>query len=131
MGTIDAGTERLEAVFAALDPERRAVAEALRREIRAIGPHLSEDVKWAAPVWSGRKLVFCLMVYDHHVNLGFFQGASLAGRHAAIVGTGKALRHMRVATPKDARTPAVRAAIRDAIRWDGGRVPAVRSAAKR
>jgi hypothetical protein len=114
------GTKRLEAVFATLDPDRKAVADALRAEIRAAGPGLSEDVKWRAPVWSGRRLVFCLMVYDRHVNLGFWHGAELAERHPAIVGIGKSLRHIRIPAAKDARSAAVRAAIRDAVRLDAG-----------
>jgi hypothetical protein len=114
----DPGTQKLEAVLAPLDAERRAVADALRKEIRARGPHLREDVKWAAPVWSGTGLVIGLMIFDHHINLGFFRGAELAERHPAIAGTGKSLRHIRIPTPKDARSAAVRAAIRDAIRLD-------------
>jgi hypothetical protein len=121
------GTKRLETVFSDLDPDRQAVAVALRSAIRAAGPELVEDVKWRAPVWSGRKLVFCLMVYDHHINLGFWRGAELSERHPAIVGSGKSLRHIRIPAPKDAKSATVRAAIRDAIRLDAGTpTPAVR-----
>lgn len=125
------GTKRLEAVFAALDPERRAVADALRVAIRAAGPDLVEDVKWNSPVWTGEKMVFCLMVYDHHINLGFWRGAELANRHPAIVGTGKSLRHLRIPTPNDATKAPVRAAIRDAIRLDAGTAAAPRPRPKR
>ncbi|MCI4326521.1 MAG: DUF1801 domain-containing protein [Thermoplasmata archaeon] len=116
----DPGTQRLEAVLAALDPERKAVADALRAAIRSAGPDLTEDVKWNAPVWSGKKLVFCLMVYDRSVHLGFWHGAELAPHHPAIVGTGKSLRHIRIPTPNDAAKAPVRAAIRAAIRLDAG-----------
>jgi hypothetical protein len=112
------GTTRLEAVFAALPPEQRKLADALRRTIRAEGPELTEDVKWNAPVWGGRKLVFCLMVYDDHINLGFFHGADLAAKHPTIEGTGKGLRHIKVQRPADAKLPSVKAAIRDALRRD-------------
>lgn len=127
----DAGTKRLEEVLNALDPERKAVAAALRAAILAAGPDLAEDVKWAAPVRTGRKLVFCLMVYDSHINLGFWQGAQLTAAHPAIVGTGKSLRHIRIPTPKDAKSAAVRAAIRDAVRLDAKAVPAPRAPPKR
>jgi hypothetical protein len=113
-----AGTKKLETVFAALPPEQRRIAEALRRAIRAEGPTLVEDVKWNAPVWGGQKLVFCLMVYDDHLNLGFWRGAELAEGHPTIEGTGKSLRHIKVHGPGDARLASVRAAIRDAIRLD-------------
>jgi hypothetical protein len=125
------GTKRVEAVLRALDPERRAVADALRAAIRAAGPDLAEDVKWNSPVWSGRNLVFCLMVYDRHINLGFWHGAELAANHPAIVGTGKSLRHIRIPTPKDATTAPVRAALRAAVRLDAGAPTTPRSRPKR
>jgi hypothetical protein len=127
----DVGRKRLDAVLAGLDAERKAVAVALRAAIRAAGPELLEDVKWRSPVWTGRKLVFCLMVYDHHVNLGFWRGAELVDRHPAIVGSGKSLRHIRIPAPKDAKSAVVRAAIRDAIRLDAGTAPAARPRPKR
>jgi hypothetical protein len=128
---ISQGSKRLEAVLKDLDADRNAVAVALRSSIRAAGPELVEDVKWRAPVWSGRKLVFCLMVYDRHINLGFWRGAELSERHPAIVGSGKSLRHIRIPAPKDAKSVAVRAAIRDAIRLDLGTLTPARPRPKR
>jgi hypothetical protein len=112
------GTRKLEAVFAALPPEQRTIATALRKAIRDEGPELAEDVKWNSPVWGGRKLAICLMVFDTHLNLGFFRGAELAVRHPTIEGTGKALRHIKIHGAGDAKLPSVKAAIRDAIRLD-------------
>jgi hypothetical protein len=114
------GTERLEAVFAKLPKGQRAIADALRRAIRSEAPALSEDVKWSAPVWGGRKLVFCLMIYDDHLNLGFWRGAELVERHPSIEGTGKSLRHIQIHAVADAKLASVRAAIRDAVRLDEG-----------
>ncbi|MCI4330083.1 MAG: DUF1801 domain-containing protein [Thermoplasmata archaeon] len=113
-----AGTKKLEAVFSALPPEQRAIADALRRAIRAEGPTLVEDVKWNSPAWGGQKLVFCLMIFDSHLNLGFFRGAELAKRHPSIEGTGKSLRHIKIRGAADAKLVSVRAAIRDAIKLD-------------
>lgn len=114
------GTRKMDAVFAALPPEQLRLAKALRQAIGAAGPELVEDVKWNAPVWTGRKMVFCLMLYDDHINLGFWRGAELAKRYPLIVGTGKSLRHIKVRGPADAKLAPVRAAIRDAIRLDAG-----------
>lgn len=113
-----AGTKKLEAVFAALPPEQRAIADALRRAIRAEGPALVEDVKWNSPAWGGQKLVLCLMVFDTHLNLGFYRGAELAKRHPSIEGTGKSIRHIKIHGAADAKLASVRAAIRDAIELD-------------
>jgi hypothetical protein len=114
------GTKRLEAVFAGLPKGQRAIAEAVRKAILAEASTLSEDVKWRAPVWSGRKLVFSLMVYDDHLNLGFWRGAELAERHPSIEGTGKSLRHIKLHAAGDAGLASVRSAIRDAVQLDAG-----------
>jgi hypothetical protein len=112
------GTQKLEAVFAELPPEQRKIADALRKAIRAEGPGLAEDVKWNAPVWGGRRLVVCLMIFDSHLNLGFFRGAELAAKHPTVEGTGKSLRHIKIHGAADAKLPSVTAAVRDAIRLD-------------
>jgi hypothetical protein len=113
-----AGTKKLEALFADLPPAQRQIADALRRAIRAEGPALLEDVKWNSPAWAGQKLVLCLMVYDSHLNLGFYRGAELAERHPTIEGTGKSLRHIKIHGAADAKLASVHAAIRDAIQLD-------------
>jgi hypothetical protein len=115
------GARKLEAVFEKLPKEQRAVADALRRAIRLEAPSLTEDVKWRSPVWGGRTLVFCLMIYEAHINLGFWRGAELASRHPSIEGTGKSLRHIKVHAPGDAKLASVRSAIRDAVRLDAER----------
>lgn len=112
------GTRKLDAVIAELDPKRRAVAKALRATIRREAPDLAEDVKWNAPVWSRRKMIFCLQVYDDFVHLGVMRGAEIAKDHPAIVGTGAAMRHVEVPTPSDADTPELRAIVRAAIALD-------------
>jgi hypothetical protein len=58
-----------------------------------------------------------IVAYEKHVNLGFNQGASLPDPHGLIAGTGKSIRHIRIATEKDLKKPLrgyIEAAIRQA-----------------
>ncbi|SLN49927.1 hypothetical protein ROJ8625_02461 [Roseivivax jejudonensis] len=49
------------------------------------------------------------MPHARHVNLGFFRGTSLADPAGLLQGTGKALRHVKLAAPDDAARPEIRA----------------------
>jgi hypothetical protein len=42
-----------------------------------------------------------IAVYERGVNLGFFQGASLADPEGALEGTGKRIRHLSLKTQTD------------------------------
>jgi hypothetical protein len=44
-------------------------------------------------------------VHPAHVNLGFYQGASLKVAKPTLQGSGKALRHIKVSTPAEAKAP--------------------------
>jgi hypothetical protein len=49
---------------------------------------------------------FChIAAYENHVNLGFNQGALLADPHRLLAGTGKRIRHIRIASAQDLRLP--------------------------
>jgi hypothetical protein len=101
-----------------LSPSLRPIAVRLRELVRRSAPGLRETVKWGAPVWVGRTNVLCLMIYPDHLNLGFFQGALLSQKHPEIVGTGKALRHVKILTVADSRRPVLARLIREAVRLD-------------
>jgi hypothetical protein len=60
-----------------------------------------------------------IVAYEKHVNLGFNDGASLPDPHRLIGGTGKRIRHIRIASEQDLKKPLlhyIRAAIRKAAR---------------
>ena len=54
-------------------------------------------------------------VQGSHVNLGFYYGTSLPDPKGLLEGTGKKLRHVKIADAAGARDPAVVALLRDAI----------------
>jgi hypothetical protein len=59
---------------------------------------------------------FChIATYTHHVNLGLNRGASLPDPKKLLTGTGKAVRHIRIARESDLELPYLRGFIRAAI----------------
>ncbi len=112
------GAGALAALFAGLPAGYRATALALRDAIRAVAPDLRESIKWNNPFWTGRADVFCLQCYSDHVNLGVMQGAELARRFPRIEGTGRSMRHLKVASVAEARSPEVVRVLRAAVDHD-------------
>jgi hypothetical protein len=109
---------RVDRVLRELPDETRAVARTLAKMIRANAGELAETVKWGSPTWVGNGNVIFLMLYPHHVNLGFFQGATLASHFPRIEGTGKGLRHVKVPNATAAADPSLIPLIRAAVRLD-------------
>jgi hypothetical protein len=59
---------------------------------------------------------FCMVVvYPHHVNLGFNRGAELNDPDGFLEGTGKIMRHIKVRGPEDLKKPYLRRFIRSAV----------------
>jgi hypothetical protein len=109
---------RVDATIAELAPAPRAVAQALRKLVNTGAPTLRETLLWGNPVWIGRGKVICLMLFPHHVNLGFFFGAQLSSKYRELEGTGKGMRHVKVPTVNEARNPVLARIIRDAVKLD-------------
>src|SRR5580765_6906629 len=62
----------------------------------------------------------CLLVaYRDHVNLMFPRGVDLNDPKGLLEGSGKAMRHVKLLTPEDADTPAVRQLIAQATQRKG------------
>jgi hypothetical protein len=60
---------------------------------------------------------FCyIAVYPRHTNLGFNRGAELDDPKGLLVGSGKAMRHIKVSSPEDLTKPHLRQFIKAAIR---------------
>ncbi|HEV8594181.1 MAG TPA: DUF1801 domain-containing protein, partial [Thermoplasmata archaeon] len=82
-------------------------------------PELEERIKYRAPHYDVRGTA-ATVVYiadaSRHVNLGFYDGAKLSDRGRLLEGTGKSLRHVKIHSVSEARHPALRALIKDAVR---------------
>jgi hypothetical protein len=108
-----------EAYFTALDAESKSTALALRALVRVTAPRLKETLKMGVPMWVGNDVVLYIAEYRHHFNLGFRYGARLKDTTGLLEGTGKGMRHVKVA--KGAPFPRAKIAtlIRQAVLLDG------------
>jgi len=60
--------------------------------------------------YSGANICY-IAVYKHCVNLGFTKGAMLIDRHNRLLGSGKAMRHIRLSSENDLDDAYVRSLI--------------------
>ena len=82
-------------LLAKANPKTRGLAQRLRKLVQKTLPTVTEVVKWGNPTYMvDGKNVAWMLLYRDHVDLGFFQGASL--KSARLEGTGKGLRHLKV-----------------------------------
>jgi hypothetical protein len=85
-----------------LDPELKPIAIEFRRIVLKTLPDATEKLAWHQPVfYINGKMAICIMLYDTHLNLGFFNGAKLHSK--LLEGTGKGLRHIKVRDTADVK----------------------------
>jgi hypothetical protein len=109
---------RIDAWLRDQSKDQRDLCKAAREMLAAALPDAREDIKWGFPTWVGDGNIVAIAPYADHVNLQFYQGASLADPGRTLEGTGKALRHVKLHHAKDLKTPAVKALVRAAWRRD-------------
>ena len=63
----------------------------------ARAPHLSVKLAWGFPCYVGNERVFSVIAHKAHVNLQLWSGARLAESNPRIEGSGKQLRHVKLA----------------------------------
>jgi hypothetical protein len=100
------GARHLEAFLSKFDDEVADLARACLAWTRSVAPGALERVYDAynalsigfATGDSMRETFLHVAVYPRHVNIGFNQGAQLADPRGVLVGTGKAIRHVKIDT---------------------------------
>ena len=111
-----------EQLIGGFDPTLQQIAWRLRQLIEKAHPHAVEVV-WPRQNIASYGLGPKKMTEHHsyiapqskHVNLGFYRGASLADPEGLMEGTGKALRHVKVRSTKEAERPALRRLLEAAV----------------
>src|SRR5262249_20648475 len=108
-------TEQLISYLAEIDLRVGELALALREVVFGEAPRAIESVYKSYVVCTtysltGRYLdVFChIAVYPRHVNLGFNRGAELEDPEGLLIGSGKIIRHLKVAELGDLKKPYLR-----------------------
>jgi hypothetical protein len=111
----------------AYDPSIAQLFFAARAAILGLAPNADEllydayNAVAAAYTFSNRlKESFChIAAYRDYVNLGFNRGATLPDPEGLLAGSGRSIRHVRIATIADLKRPGVRRLLRTAV--DEGR----------
>jgi len=109
-------------ILAAAKPELRPVCRALKALIASLHEGCVEIVwprqKIASFGVGPRKMTehyAYIGVQGAHVNLGFYHGALLPDPAGLLEGTGKKLRHVKLRSVADSKSPALAALLREAI----------------
>lgn len=117
--------EEVDALLSKASRDVRALALDTRALLLEEFTGATEQVKagWNG-IWYGRgpkmgEQVFEIQPFRHHVNLNFTLGAHLPDPNGLLEGTGKNMRHVKIADEKILRTPELRALIRVAIARGG------------
>lgn len=114
----EAGSARVAAFIADQPKGQRDLLLACQALLDEGLPGATCAIKWGVPVWTGNANVAGLMPYPDRVNLALFRGARLADPRGLLQGTGKDMRHVRLAAVRDLKDPAVKALVRQAWRLD-------------
>jgi hypothetical protein len=108
--------DAFETLLAAYEPEVRERARASRALVRRLVPDAEEKVHRAwKTVAYGRSKKFCaISPHKSWVNLQFHRGKALPDPSGLLEGTGRSMRHVKLASAKDLRRRGVAALIRAA-----------------
>ncbi len=107
----------VEEIVGKLDAQRRGITEKLRNLVKQTLPDAEEKVKWGNITYLRKsKNLAWIIVYEGHVDFGFFRGAELASQR--LEGTGKGLRHIKICRIEDIDEAEIARLLRDAANLD-------------
>jgi hypothetical protein len=99
-------TRAIDAYVEQRNPALKEVVSAVRRLVKKAVPAAVEAINaWGVPVLELNGTLCFLMVGKHHVTLGFAQGASLSDPARLLEGTGKNIRHVKLAAAEHVNDP--------------------------
>lgn len=88
---------KVEAYFQNLSGQPAIIAGQLRTLFTTNWPTLVVKPAWGFPCWSGNERIMCIIAHSDRCNVQLWSGARIAPSFPhRIVGTGKALRHVKV-----------------------------------
>lgn len=105
----------INAWIAAQPPELAAIAGLWFNQLRQCGPDVRELIHDGCPVACVDDVAFAYVnAFTAHVNLGFYEGASIDDPLVLLEGTGKRMRHVKLRPGVDADAMALCRLIEDA-----------------
>ena len=97
------------------DDSHREILTELRKLILTIAPNAEEQYKWSRPVYGLEKDFCYLKTTKKHVTLGFFEFGKITTNSHLIEGTGKAMRHVKLAKVSDIKDFKIQNMIEEAL----------------
>jgi hypothetical protein len=104
------------AFLAGLEAEQAELVEALRAAVRRAAPKATESVKQGWLFFEQRGPICFIQPHRRHVNLAFWRGAHLPDPAGRLEGTGRHMRHLKIASPADVDRRAIAGLVRAAAR---------------
>ena len=106
---------RLNTWFSSEEAEQPELLTELRQLLFSVEPAFAEEFKWNRPCYKLNTQVCYLNKFKSYAALGFHRGADLADPFQLLIGSGKEMRHVKVHTMSDAKDPALRLLIANAV----------------
>src|SRR5260370_27423307 len=97
--------------------KHQVIIRALRKFVKRVAPSLQESVKWGNGCWlKGKVPVSYVYSGPEYVQFGFFGGYDLKDPKKLLHGEGRYVRHAKVYSLADIKTPALVAMLRQSAR---------------
>lgn len=108
--------DELSSFLGTYDPEVQALALGACALVRRIVPQADQKVlrPWKTIAYGARKKFCAVSPHSAWVNLQFHEGAFLADPSGLLEGTGKSMRHVKIALARDLKRRALASLIREA-----------------
>jgi hypothetical protein len=107
---------KVEAYVNCQPPAQQRTINRLRAVVKGAVPDLTERMRWLQVGYlvSGKD-VCGIYASSDHVNLSFAQGATLRDPKGLLEGTGKGIRHIKVARMQDVDEDTIQGYVKDAV----------------
>ena len=98
-----------------LEEEDREIVVALRMIVKEAIPGVQELIKWSTLTYQkDGEMIGAIMVHKDHINIQLWRGAELEDPEHILEGSGKGMRHVRIAKPDDARRAELKSVLKRA-----------------
>jgi hypothetical protein len=104
----------LERFLATVDPRLHPLVRELDALVRRAAPDLVASLKWGNLTYHHARNVCALVAHRHHINLQIWGGATIRDPAGLLVGSGRSMRHVKLAAGQAVSRRAVAALIRAA-----------------
>ena len=107
----------VESYISSIDDKLTPIVVELRQLIKSASSEFTEEIKWNVPTYSINKNICSIMAHKKHVNLQLFRGGDIEDAEI-LLGSGKAMRHLKFEALSDVEAAIVSKVIKQAIAVD-------------